>query len=1077
MGFKQKDGSGKRSLQKLLIGVLLVLFTGTMMSVALFHPQQAAAAQTYSYTDSQYTSITGPRPDGNCQYQGNDCVYSFTYTKDSSGHGKYVGPQSGLDSICTAYIQTDSKKYDGSKSATTWFQCINGGRVSQVDKKSINVGGFASNSYVATWVDHNTLKVATKQNPNASTMYFDNKTDNNDSYVAQGQNNGCNANVIENFPGKGGDPLNADAGGKATITVNAPVSSVNSNCVSTTYTINDFEQLQNYYKYFTWVDSGTIETTDGQTMSFSQSGGSGVFIDGSGGSCKSQITPDKNDPSHGELIIRASGGNPLGEGFSPQISHADFTSHGGCNVTKQIRVNIANPGGNANQKAPGTGTGPGGTGGGSTSNQNQLSCEFSANALSWIICPAVDLMTKAIEETDSVITNEMNIPQQNIFCTNQNTCNDYYSAWSSFRDIALGLLAIAGLITVLAQALGMEIVDAYTIRKMLPRILIAAISITLSWTLMSFAVTLSNNLGFGVRDLILAPFSNLSHSIGFSNNAGALLGGFTAFIIGVGALVAAIGILLSYVATAGLAVLIAISVLVLRQLVIIMLMIMAPVALIAYVLPNTEKIYRMWWESFTKALLMFPLIAAFIAAGRVFASIALTNGQDLFSQLTALVAYFGPYFAIPLTFRMSGSIMGGVGNFMNQRAQPAFGRLSKYRGEKAAAKWKNARAGQLFDENFGRFKFRGKEYGIAKGYNRLALNLSDQDEMLPYRLGKPRDFTNPLTGKKWKGMWGFRRGAADLQDQIDNRAIGESQKALQEIDQHGGMHYEGWRGISGRHQDYKGMITREDGSQISVADAMAEAGFVDGDGNALRPSSIGDFRKMGEILQQSDNDKERLGGHDIMEHAGTLASVKHRPDMEYADTQVMAAIAQAAAGRAEPDALADIGNSIHSRLGAGVAQRTMKAAQKAASRQERPDLRDGHGIIFNKKTGHYESAYSKKNYKSSTAVGSILSVKGSAWSGAKAEAVQAAQRTIIHIAKGGTGDAADAQAVKDMIRDGIRNPYNDAGQRKAWRKIAGEAGLTDLLESQPMGRQEWDQLQLEGMGPEPEPQPDQQQQA
>lgn len=721
--------------------------------------------------------------------------------------------------------------------------------------------------------------------------------------------------------------------------------------------------------------------------------------------------------------------------------------------------------------------GAAGGGAGSTVDDTELGCDASSNPLSWIICPLInDLLVPAISATDNIITQQMVIPAQDIFCSNQDKCNDYYAAWSSFRDIALGLLAIAGLTTVIAQAIGMEILDAYTIRKILPRILMAAIGITLSWTLMNFAVTLSNNLGFGVRDLIVSPFHNLNSSIDLSFSGSSivnLLGGFTALLIG-GTLVAigGLGIILSYVATAGLAVLIAIMVLVLRQIAVIMLMILSPVAFIAYVLPNTQRVFRLWWESFSKALLMFPLIAGFIAAGRVFAAISLSgnggNATSLFNEITGFVAYFAPYFMIPMTFRLSGSMMGGLGNFVHQRGQPLAERLGKYRGEKYAANWKRARAGERWDKNFARFTnpITGNQTGIGHLANRMAVNVSDQDEYAPYRLGKRREFTNPLTGNKmqWKGMPGFRRGANDLQDQLDNRAITESQKALQEIDQNGGMHYEGWRGVSGQIMDFKG----KDGNGVAISQRLADAGFVNKKtGQVVAPSSIRDFQKMGDILSESSEDKERLGGNDILQHAGTLASVKHRTDMEYADTQVMAAIAQSAAGRAEPEALANIGNSVQKRLGRGVAQRTMKAAQKAASRTERPDLRDGHGIIY--KGGKYQSSYSKENYKGSTAIGSILSVKGSAWSGAKAEAVEAAAPTITHIARGGTGDAADAQAVKDMIRDGIRNPYNDAGQRKAWRNIAGEAGFADLVEAPPMGRQEWDQMQLQ-TEPEPEPQ-------
>lgn len=340
------------------------------------------------------------------------------------------------------------------------------------------------------------------------------------------------------------------------------------------------------------------------------------------------------------------------------------------------------------------GAGPSGGGGGGGA--SDLGCEGTANPLSWIICPVVnDLLVPAIEKTDALITQQMVVPTQDIFCANQDKCDDYYSAWAHFRDIALGLLVAVAMVVIVAEGIGMEILDAYTIRKVLPRLLVAAICITLSWPLMNFAVTLSNNLGFGVRDLIVAPFHNLSDTINlniFGSGAGNLIGGFVALLIG-GAvvLIAGLGILLSYLATAGLAVLVAILVLVLRQLVIIMLVIVSPVAILAYVLPNTQRVYKVWWDTFLKTLLMFPMIAALIATGRVFSAVALSGNEgNLFDQIIGFVAYFGPYFMIPLTFRFAGGIMSGVGNFVNSRAQPGFQRLSQFRGNRMKSRAEDA---------------------------------------------------------------------------------------------------------------------------------------------------------------------------------------------------------------------------------------------------------------------------------------------------------------------------------------------------------------------------------------------------
>jgi hypothetical protein len=336
----------------------------------------------------------------------------------------------------------------------------------------------------------------------------------------------------------------------------------------------------------------------------------------------------------------------------------------------------------------------------------QLGCTAQiTDPLTWIICPVVDILTKIINLVDKMITDQLDVKTNAIFCDtgpNFNTCQDYYKAWQSFRNIALGLMAIAGLMIIIAQALGLEILDAYTIRKTLPRLLVAAIAITVSWPLMRFLIQLSDDLGFGVRQLIYAPFSNLSDSVdlsfggGIGNLFGAAVGvGGAAVAVPAWLLTGGLGAMLGFVGTATLAVLVAIIVLILRQVAIILLMLLAPLAIVAYILPNTQRIFRLWWESFSKALLMFPLIAAFIATGRVFSAIAIHNGGFI-NSVIGFAAYFAPYFMIPLTFKMAGSTVGAMGNLVNNRASGGFQALSKFRGNRRRAGLDRLQKGEAF---------------------------------------------------------------------------------------------------------------------------------------------------------------------------------------------------------------------------------------------------------------------------------------------------------------------------------------------------------------------------------------------
>lgn len=946
MPIRQKINARKSFFAKaLLVFITAVLLLPSLAFVLPGRLVRADSADGYRYTDDKYSAIRG-------NYQDDVITFDKTSAKNYDG---------GTANGCHVTIKTNDV---GSTSGTLYrSDCLDG------NNSSYSISIAKSKTYVGSWVDHGHIVVD-------GVTYVDDQFDDTDEYVAVGQNNGCDANKINNFPNKGGGNSNGSNATttQALITINAPVSASNRNCVSTQFPIR-FTDTQNYSSYFVWVDSSTIQTSDGTAMTFVQKNGNGPFYDDGSGrssdsSCKSQIVPDANDPTHGTLILRNSDGNPFPTGFSPQISGADMHDAGaGCQQSKPLPVNIANPD-NANKKAPGSGgAGAGDTGSDTSSN---IGCDFSTNPLSWVICPVVDMMSAAIDATDSLITQEMVLPTQQIFCLNtsgnNDTCDAYYTAWATFRNIALGLIAIAGLIIVIAQALGMEVLDAYTIRRTLPRILVAAIAITLSWPLMNFAVTLSNNLGFGIRDIIVAPFHGLNDTINLNfSNGGGFIGGFENFIGGVGifggAAIAGVsiwiatggmGIVLSYVATAGLAVLIAILVLILRQIAVIMLILLSPIAIVAYILPNTQRVFRMWWESFVKALLMFPMIAAFIAAGRVFAAISLNSASNgvggVFHGLIGFVAYFAPYFMIPLTFRFSGSVMSGLGNAINQRAQGAFNGLASFRQGQRQKRIARARGKGLYRQDLGRFesarwpkRLRGKSVGSA--LNTMGLYTLDADEQIPLKLGAPRKDANgnKLEGFRGLNLPGFRRGAKRDLARIDEARRQHTQNALQEIN----PGYKGARVMAGLYKgaehDYLSGLQPDDYQSLVENYGIRDAeGRFTGDFRAAE--SAKEREEVGRIMSRSSSKEAREAGAEMVAAAPLLEKYNLSHETQRVDPRFLGLMAAAQEGRLGIDDIVENHNKLM-KQNPTKAQAETKTLQQIMA-PKRTSAARGHGIEF-----------------------------------------------------------------------------------------------------------------------------------
>ncbi|MCA9325764.1 hypothetical protein KDA23_06950, partial [Candidatus Saccharibacteria bacterium] len=423
------------------------------------------------------------------------------------------------------------------------------------------------------------------------------------------------------------------------------------------------------------------------------------------------------------------------------------------------------------------------------------------SVLNWLFCGFIAATNTASQQLDEQLLKMLCVDQASLFgtasmCPKQATNSDQTSAaykkvWDVFRVLSLGLLVIVGLIMVLSQTIGLEVFDAYTIRKTLPRLIVAAIGITLSWQLMDFFVGLTNALGLGVRALIYAPFNQAGIT-----NVNVLTGGTPAitvlFAMGGFLVLGALGVL-SLLGTALLSIFVAFVVLVLRNIVVIMLTVIAPLAIVAYILPNTQKWWSNWWDWWSKALLMFPIIVGFIAIGHVFAAIAAKQSDSTLSAIIAFLAYFAPYFLLPLTFRFAGGVLATLGGFTNDRGRGVFDRLKGFRANQAQKNIQAMGEGNRF-RGSGAFSrgFNATTRGIAgfaaadKGYNprywgsATQSHLSNQSLVHAAEYGEKNEAFQAVKGNDDLLLAGLRHRNDYAAIEADLRAKGYSEDAARQ---------------------------------------------------------------------------------------------------------------------------------------------------------------------------------------------------------------------------------------------------------------------------------------------------------
>lgn len=454
--------------------------------------------------------------------------------------------------------------------------------------------------------------------------------------------------------------------------------------------------------YFKWIDSGRIESID-STLAFTKDDDGSFHVTKSEDRCIDRIfvtdqgvkyfelDPEGENIEKFDLVknLAGTGCKVSGVNFAIYIDGDDRRPRGNLERLAGISVFITDP--ENKSKPPGTGT-PGGTDETQGATGDDEACYSSGWALSWVVCPVISaaqgLANTIYEFVEDQLQFRVEDGNKKDSLGDKETREDVKNVWNNFRILVSALVVILMLAMVIGQAIGSGPFDAYTVKKMLPRLVAGVILIQLSWPIFSWVINFVDDLGRGLADIMYAPFDgadalNLNEILkGFEGYAG----GFSWIGI-VGGIVAAVvapffllGILLTVLA----ALFAGFLTLIFRKILIILALIFAPVALIAWMMPNDglRRYWKLWWDNFIKALIMFPLIIAIIAGGRIFAKIGSGQGGDFVGFFIVLVGFFGPLFILPKTFKWGGTVMTMAGNAMTKAQTATLKKPKEFLGER-----------------------------------------------------------------------------------------------------------------------------------------------------------------------------------------------------------------------------------------------------------------------------------------------------------------------------------------------------------------------------------------------------------
>ncbi len=295
---------------------------------------------------------------------------------------------------------------------------------------------------------------------------------------------------------------------------------------------------------------------------------------------------------------------------------------------------------------------------------SDASCKSSLGALGWLVCPgtgkiaeAVDWLYEKIEEI--LVINPIEMTDG----------SPIYEIWKYCRGITNIVFIIFLLVVIYSQITGIGISN-YGLKKALPKLIIAAVLVNLSFLICSLAVDVSNIVGNSLRGVFTAVEESAVAANGFSAVSktsmaevyGSMAGG-TALAVGAGVIAfetGAIWMLIPTALGAIVAVVTGLITIALRQAVVALLIMISPLAFVAYILPNTEDLFKKWKKLLTRMLTFYPLFSLLFGASSLAGFAIIASAKNGFGLLLGVAVQIFPLFFSWKLMQMSGTFLGDI---------------------------------------------------------------------------------------------------------------------------------------------------------------------------------------------------------------------------------------------------------------------------------------------------------------------------------------------------------------------------------------------------------------------------------
>ena len=348
----------------------------------------------------------------------------------------------------------------------------------------------------------------------------------------------------------------------------------------------------------------------------------------------------------------------------------------------------------------------------SANDAKQSYCQENGGFLSWMLCPTIADGAATASGLLGSIT-DLTTTHKSIIEQFSDQGSAIYKAWSSFRNLANIGFVIMLLVVVFSQVTNLGISN-YNIKKILPKLIITAVLVNFSYLILGVAIDLSHIIGNGIGSAI-RTIAGESMSAEASAQASSIVSKIAGLVTGAGLIGGGVAIattgpalilpVVLFVITTVISVFFGFIMLTIRQAAIIMVIVLAPLAMVLYALPNTAAVTKKYISTLKALLMLYPMFVLATSAGALASTIIVGTSTDMLMLIVGGLLNVLPYFAIPSMTSKSLAGLGAITSGFDKLRGGALKGVGMAGGAIAASEfYKNVKSNYAADQSVARAK-------------------------------------------------------------------------------------------------------------------------------------------------------------------------------------------------------------------------------------------------------------------------------------------------------------------------------------------------------------------------------------